>query len=116
MIKVGHKGKARYWGPYEVLKVAQLRKPIALHSKELGDVLFKPALIKIKWGDGSKEYWCCPYWIGPTGKERFALGLHCGSGPCRPSGPNFLAGGRATSDKLRGGVKYEKQDSGSTCP
>lgn len=72
MIKVGHKGKARYWGPYEVLKVAQLHKPIPLHSKELGDVFFRPALIQIKWEDGSKEYWCCPYWIGPTGKERFA--------------------------------------------
>jgi hypothetical protein len=72
MIKVGHKGKAKYWGSYEVLKVAQLKKPIPLHSKELGDVMFKPALVKIKWEDGSKEFWCCPYWIGPSGKERFA--------------------------------------------
>jgi len=72
MIKVGHKGKAKYWGHYEVLKVAQLSEPPLLHSEELGDVVFEPTLLKIRWENGDEEFWCCPYWIGPEGKGRFA--------------------------------------------
>ena len=72
MIEEGYKGRAKYWGSYEVLKVAKLPKPIPLHSDELGHVLFKPTLVKIRWETGDEEFWSCPYWIVREGKERFA--------------------------------------------
>ncbi|MGD0854716.1 MAG: hypothetical protein ABSA18_02805 [Dehalococcoidia bacterium] len=49
MIKIGHKTKSKYWGVFEVTKVAKLTEPVVCHSEEKGEALFNPILVKIQW-------------------------------------------------------------------
>lgn len=74
MIKVGHRSSTKYWGGYEVVKVAKLSNPVQCHSEEVGEVLFNPTLVKIAWDKAPSwdkhEYWL-PYWITIGGKEKY---------------------------------------------
>jgi len=74
MIKIGHKTKSKYWGVFEVTKVAKLTEPVVCHSDEKGEALFNPTLVKIQWekppSKDLHEFWF-PYWITIDGKERY---------------------------------------------
>ncbi len=74
MIEEGQKKKARYWGDFEVQKVAKLKTPIICHSKEVGEVEFMPTLVKINWATSpsldKNEFWF-PYWVKIHGKEKY---------------------------------------------
>ena len=74
MIKEGQQKQARYWGRFTVKKVARLVQPVRCNSKEIGEALFNPTLVKIEWehapSDDKNEFWF-PYWISIKGQERF---------------------------------------------
>jgi hypothetical protein len=74
MIHVGQKKEARYWGKFEVKKVARLKKAVACQCEDIGAALFEPTIVQIEWekppsGD-KNEYWF-PYWITIGGKEKY---------------------------------------------
>lgn len=74
MIKEGQKKKAKYWGNFEVKKVAKLKKPILCHSKDIGQAEFMPTIVQINWevppSPDKHEFWF-PYWITINGKEKY---------------------------------------------
>jgi hypothetical protein len=74
MIKKGQKKKARYWGKFEVKKVAELKEPVICHSQEVGQAEFSPTIVQIDWENppspDKHEYWF-PYWIKISGKEKY---------------------------------------------
>ena len=74
MIKEGQRKKAKYWGEFTVEKVVQLKDPGTGYNKELGEVIFKPTLVQIRWEgrcpDDEYEFWF-PYWITTKGKEKY---------------------------------------------
>jgi len=75
MIEVGQKSKAKYWGKYNVKKVAHLKKPVECHNDEQGVVFFEPTIVQLEWekspsGDNN-EFWF-PYWMIIDGKEKYA--------------------------------------------
>jgi len=70
MIKEGQQKRARYWGKFEVKKVAQLKHPVPSYSNEVGEALFNPTLVQIEWENGGHEIWF-PYWITIKGKEKY---------------------------------------------
>ena len=70
----GARDKFKYWGRYTVDKVAQLRKPVKCHSKEIGTAYFHPAIVKLKWDkppSKDKNNLWFPYWIEIKGKYRY---------------------------------------------
>ena len=74
MIREGQQKKAKYWGNFKVEKIARLVKPVKCYSSEIGEALFEPTLVKIRWdkvpSDDKHEFWF-PYWISIKGKERY---------------------------------------------
>jgi len=74
MIQVGQQKKAKYWGRFEVKKVARLKKPVECHCEEVGTAFFNPTIVKIQWdkspSDDKHEFWF-PYWITIGGKEKY---------------------------------------------
>ena len=74
MIEEGHTRNTRYWGMRTVRKIARLKEPVKCHSKEVGDVLFSPTIVKIEWDtspyDDKYAFWF-PYWITIAGKEKY---------------------------------------------
>jgi hypothetical protein len=74
MIKEGQKTHTKYWGNFEVEKIAKLRQPVICHSEETGEAEFMPVIAKIKWekppSSDVNEFWF-PYWIKIKGKERY---------------------------------------------
>ena len=74
MIIEGQKKRARYWGNFEVKKVAKLKEPVICFSEEIGQAEFMPTLVKIKWenepSSDKNEYWF-PYWIKIADKEKY---------------------------------------------
>jgi hypothetical protein len=74
MLKVGQKRNTRYWGMRTVRKIANLKKPVKCHSKEVGDVFFSPIIAKIEWDDspyGERYAFWFPYWITINNKEKY---------------------------------------------
>lgn len=74
MIEVGQHKRAKYWGEFDVKKVAQLSRPVKCYSEEKGEALFNPTLVKIQWekepSSDKHEFWF-PYWITIDGKEKY---------------------------------------------
>jgi len=77
MIKEGYRSKATKWGSYTVRKVVRLDKPVECFSREKGQALFNPTLVKLEWddppSDDRNEFWF-PHWItwaDIDGKERY---------------------------------------------
>ncbi len=77
MIKEGYRSKAKDWGNYTVKKVARLRKPVECFSKDKGEALFNPVIVKMEWdtppSEDKNEIWF-PYWItwsDVSDKERY---------------------------------------------
>lgn len=74
MIQVGQQKRARYWGSFEVVKVVRLSSPVQCCSEEIGEVLFNPTLVQIKWDRepswDKHEFWL-PYWVTIGGKEKY---------------------------------------------
>jgi hypothetical protein len=74
MLKVGQKKKAKYWGNYTVEKLIILNNPIQCYSTEIGDALFSPVFMKVKWesppSKDGHEFWF-RYWINIHGKEKY---------------------------------------------
>lgn len=74
MIEVGQKRKAKYWGNYTIEKLITLNSPIQCHSTEIGDALFRPVFMKVKWepppSENGHEFWF-RYWITIHGKEKY---------------------------------------------
>ena len=74
MIHVGQKKEARYWGKFEVKKVARLKKAIACQCEDIGTAYFDPTIVKIHWetppSKDKHEFWF-PYWINIGGKEKY---------------------------------------------
>ena len=74
MIVEGQHGKARYWGNYQVKKVAKLASPVLCHSRQVGEVEFMPTLVQLEWeippSSDNNEYWF-PYWTRIGGKEKY---------------------------------------------
>jgi hypothetical protein len=74
MIEEGDERKAKYWGKFKIQQIAKLSEPVRCFSKEIGEALFNPTLVKIEWqnapSDDKHEFWF-PYWISIKGKERY---------------------------------------------
>jgi hypothetical protein len=74
MIEVGQQKKAKYWGKFEVKKVAKLKKSVECECQDVGIALFDPTLVKIKWenppSDDNHEFWF-PYWITINGMQKY---------------------------------------------
>ena len=73
MIEEGQRKHRRYWGWCTVEKVANLSKPVEVHSEEIDKALFNPTLVKIKWDNEGfhHEFWF-PYWIAISdAKEKY---------------------------------------------
>jgi hypothetical protein len=76
VIKVGQARQVRYWGAFDVIKVAKLQKPILCHSEEVGEVEFNPVLAYIMWCsrppcEEDPNWFWFPYWITVKGKQRY---------------------------------------------
>lgn len=72
MIEVGHQGRARGLGGYEVQKRVQLKEPEEYYDDE-GKKFFHPILAQIKWKNtGNVELWLTYYRQREGKKPRFA--------------------------------------------
>ena len=77
MIQEGYRSKATKWGNYTVREVVRLSEPVECFSKDKGEALFNPTMVKLEWdtppSDDRNEFWF-PYWITwaeVDGKERY---------------------------------------------
>jgi hypothetical protein len=74
MIIAGQQKKAKYWGNFEVKKVAKLNEPVECLCEDIGTAYFNPTLVKIQWEKppsiDNNEFWF-PYWITIGGKEKY---------------------------------------------
>ena len=74
VIVEGRRGTAKYWGDYQVKKVAKLKTPVHCRSKQAGEVEFMPTIVQLEWetspSSDTNEFWF-PYWVRVGGKEKY---------------------------------------------